>query len=62
MLRPSGTISCCSRGVFRETIWDRRMLALEFEADLAVCAELDATAVVPLMLGNHITLGAPAAP
>ena len=36
------------------------MLALGFEADLAVCAELDATGVVPLMQGNRITLDSPA--
>jgi 2-phosphosulfolactate phosphatase len=48
--------------LFRETDWGRRMLALGFEADLAVCAELDATAVVPLMQGARITLDMPAAP
>ncbi len=42
--------------LFRETDWGRRMLALGFERDLAVCAELDATAVVPLMAGDRITL------
>jgi len=48
--------------LFRETDWGRRMLALGFEADLAVCAELDATAVVPLMQGARITLDTPKAP
>ena len=38
------------------------MLALGFEADLAVCAELDATDVVPLMQGNRITLDRPTNP
>ncbi len=42
--------------LFRATDWGRRMLALGFEGDLAVCAELDATAVVPLMQGARITL------
>ncbi len=42
--------------MFRESAWGRRMLALGFEADLAECAELDATAVVPLMQGDRITL------
>ena len=42
--------------LFRETDWGRRILALGFEGDLAVCAELDATAVVPLMAGDRITL------
>jgi phosphosulfolactate phosphohydrolase-like enzyme len=35
------------------------MLALGFEADLAVCAELDATGVVPQMEGERITLNRP---
>jgi 2-phosphosulfolactate phosphatase len=48
--------------LFRETDWGRRMLALGFEADLAVCAELDATDVAPLMKGDRITLGGPAPP
>lgn len=48
--------------LFRETDWGRRILALGFEADLAVCAELDATDVVPLMEGQRITLGRPAPP
>jgi hypothetical protein len=38
------------------------MLALGFEGDLAVCAELDATAVVPRMEGQRITLDRPANP
>ncbi len=38
------------------------MLALRFEDDLAVCAELDATAVVPLMAGDRITLDSPSTP
>jgi 2-phosphosulfolactate phosphatase len=42
------------------TGWGDRMLAMGFEADLAVCAELDATAVVPLMQGDRITLDSPA--
>jgi 2-phosphosulfolactate phosphatase len=46
--------------LFREAAWGQRMLALGFEADLAVCAELDATAVVPLMQGARITLDSPA--
>jgi len=46
--------------LFRETDWGRRMLALGFEGDLGVCAELDATAVVPLMQGDRITLDSPA--
>jgi len=33
------------------------MLALGFEGDLAVCGEVDATDVVPLMEGDLITLG-----
>lgn len=49
-------------GLFRQTDWGRWMLALGFEADLAVCAELDATAMVPLMQGDRITLDTPAAP
>lgn len=48
--------------LFRETDWGRRMLALGFEADLAVCAEVDATAKVPLMEGERITLGCPSTP
>jgi 2-phosphosulfolactate phosphatase len=48
--------------LFRETDWGRRMLALGFEADLAVCAELDATAVVPVMEGERITLDRPTTP
>ncbi len=43
--------------LFRETDWGRRMLALGFEADLAVCAELDVTTVVPLLAGDRITPG-----
>jgi hypothetical protein len=35
------------------------MLALGFEADLAVCAEVDATGVVPQMEGERITLNRP---
>jgi 2-phosphosulfolactate phosphatase len=46
-------------GLFRQTDWGRRMLALGFESDLAVCAEVDATAVVPLMEGDRITLARP---
>jgi phosphosulfolactate phosphohydrolase-like enzyme len=38
------------------------MLALGFEADLAVCAEVDVTTVVPLMQGDRITLDRPANP
>jgi 2-phosphosulfolactate phosphatase len=48
--------------LFRETDWGRRMLALGFEADLAICAELDATDVVPLMQGDLITLNRPRTP
>jgi 2-phosphosulfolactate phosphatase len=48
--------------LFRETDWGRRMLALGFEADLAVCAELDVTNVVPQMEAGRITLGRPAPP
>ncbi|HEX9900334.1 MAG TPA: 2-phosphosulfolactate phosphatase [Candidatus Methylomirabilis sp.] len=44
-------------GLFRQTDWGRRMLALGFEGDLAVCAEVDATDVVPLMQGARITPG-----
>jgi 2-phosphosulfolactate phosphatase len=49
-------------GLFRETDWGRRMLALGFEADLAVCAELDAMDAVPLIRGDRITLGLPPPP
>ena len=35
------------------------MLPLGFESDLEVCAELDATDVVPTMEGGRITLGEP---
>jgi 2-phosphosulfolactate phosphatase len=45
--------------LFRGTAWGQRMLALGFEADLAVCAELDATGVVPQMEGERITLNRP---
>jgi hypothetical protein len=38
------------------------MLALGFEADLAVCVELDATDVVPRMEGERITLDYRATP
>lgn len=48
--------------LFRETDWGRRMLTLGFEGDLEVCAEVDATRVVPLMAGVRITLDTPAAP
>jgi 2-phosphosulfolactate phosphatase len=44
-------------GLFRQTDWGRRMLALGFEADLTVCAEVDPTDVVPLMEGERITPG-----
>jgi len=43
--------------LFRESAWGRCMLALGFEGDLAVCAEVDATDVVPLMQGARITPG-----
>jgi 2-phosphosulfolactate phosphatase len=46
-------------GLFRETDWGRRMLALGFAGDMTVCAELDVTAVVPRMQGDRITLGTP---
>ena len=49
-------------GLFRQTDWGRRMLALGFEGDLAVCAKLDATDVIPLMLGDRITLDRPTTP
>jgi 2-phosphosulfolactate phosphatase len=45
--------------LFRGTAWGQRMLALGFEADLAVCAEVDATGVVPQMEGERITLNRP---
>ncbi len=48
--------------MFRESAWGRRMLTLGFEDDLAVCAELDVTAVVPLMQGVRITLDRPTTP
>ena len=38
------------------------MLALGFESDLAMCAEVDVTAVVPLMAGDRITLDEPETP
>jgi phosphosulfolactate phosphohydrolase-like enzyme len=38
------------------------MLALGFEADLAVCAEVNVTTVVPLMKGGRIILDRPANP
>ena len=48
--------------LFRETDWGRRMLALGFEADLAVCARVDVTDVVPTMEEGRITLESSAAP
>ena len=40
----------------------RRILAMGFEGELAVCAELDATDVVPRMEDSRITLDRPAIP
>ncbi len=57
MLRPAGTIPCRSRDLFRETSWGRQVAALGFYRDLAMCAELDATDVVPLMQDARVTLG-----
>ena len=42
-----------------ETGWGDRMLALGFGPDLTMCAELDATEVVPVMEGERITLDSP---
>ncbi len=40
-----------------ETGWGDRMLALGFGPDIEVCAQVDVTAVVPLMEGGRITPG-----
>ena len=34
-------------GIFRKSEWASRMLALGFEGDLAVCADVDSTDVSP---------------
>jgi 2-phosphosulfolactate phosphatase len=44
------------------TGWGHRMLALGFGPDLAVCAKVDVTSVVPKMEGGKITLEGPATP
>lgn len=48
--------------MFRKAAWGQRMLALGFDGDLSVCAELDATDVVPLMRRDRITLHSPSSP
>ena len=45
-----------------ETGWGHRMLAMGFGPDLAMCAEVDVTDVVPRMEGGRITLARPATP
>ena len=44
------------------TGWGERMLAMEFGSDIEVCAQVEVTAVVPLMEGGRITLGCPLKP
>lgn len=43
-------------GLLRGTDWGRRIVALELEADVKVCARLDVTDVVPRMEEGRITL------
>ncbi len=45
--------------VLSETAWGDRLLALGFGPDLALCAIVDATDVVPQMEGGRITLDRP---
>ncbi len=48
--------------LFRQTDWGRRTLAMGFGPDLAMCADVDVTQVLPRMEGGRITLGRPAPP
>jgi 2-phosphosulfolactate phosphatase len=49
-------------GLLRDTGWGRHIVEIGLGADLDVCARLDVTDVVPVMLGERIVLAKPARP